>query len=125
MSWTQILIEGGVEPRGYMSFWAFDQKLYLFGGLGNDNKPVEDGVHQIQLDLAEKTARARPVNIEGLELRSCHTTTVVQETPYSQTILILGGLNKDKKEDNKKKNASDTDKDDMENTIIEEEDQED
>ena len=32
LSWTQIPIDGGIEPRSRMSFWAFDQKLYVFGG---------------------------------------------------------------------------------------------
>ena len=103
MSWTQIPIEGGIEPRGGMSFWAFDQKLYVFGGRGNNAmgwKPVEDGVQQIRLDLSEKTAKARPVKIEGLEPRYSHSTTVVQESPGSQTILILGGCNKNNKIDN-------------------------
>ena len=74
-----------------MSFWAFDQKLYVFGGFGKGDKLVEDGVQQIQLDLAEKTARTKPVEILGLEPRRRHSTTIVQEDTYSQTILILGG----------------------------------
>jgi len=32
--WVEIEYAGKISPRRWMSFWAFEQKLYLFGGYG-------------------------------------------------------------------------------------------
>ena len=81
-----------------MSFWTFKKRLYVFGGNGEDGLVKDSRVHQI--DLAGYTPKVKSIEINGLGPRMYHSTTVIEEDSYSQTILILGGYNEKSKEDN-------------------------
>ena len=43
----------------------------------------------------------KPIKIDGLGPRYSHSTTVLKEDSYSQTVLILGGWNENNDRDNR------------------------